>query len=322
MRTILTLFILATCTSALAESSGNAAAMPSEPPRWFFAEIEGPLTLAQEGVFAFDAIYSRGYGWVGDGEPSMAITVTDAAGEAVAGEATYHERWADMVGTVIWRASTGGLEAGASFSAHIELHSAPDTAGFGVDDIIRDVDLVVAPEMTQAAVAAEVTDHVPGDLAPYPPVDHSCYLPVTSLTYQEPAATPDWMADFLRYDIHSLSPDDATANMVAALEDPGTVAVSHGVLGDTYCTRVTTWNLVDDTEETVEDCLDAEALADTLEEGQVMCTNENLANPSVGTGETDSSGCGAAPTALPLWLLAIGFIFVNRQQLASFSGGP
>ncbi len=311
MRTIIALFILATCTSALAESTDDSAGMmrPPAPMWWVGEEPPTSATIAQEGVFILRATYSGDFTYYDEVEQPQSVTVTDADVQTVDGEATYDGR-----GTVLWRATNGGLEAGATLSAHVELYQHPEA---WEEDIILDIDLTVASEASPAAQAAEITEHVPGDR--YPLAGHSCYTVQALLSWQEPAATPEWMGAFLHYTVVPLHPDGTSGHPDYRL-GPAQVGISYygeEYLGDTYCARITTTSFVDGSEASVESCLDAEVFAAESEEDEVMCTVENLADHEIAETDGDSSGCDGGPVGLGPWMALLALaLLVRRRRVA------
>jgi hypothetical protein len=203
-----------------------------------------------------------------------------------------------------------------------------------VEDIIEDLPVVVAAEPTPDVQQVEVIDHVATD--PYESSNYTCVFPATNMTYRAADTSPPWMSSMLYYVVENL--DSAgeslhTDNRFPLWEGERPTwswyasydtSKEDGTLGESYCVRITTVRMDDASSAMIESCVDAAAFDDLLEEGEVLCTEDNLAShripaethdESTDDDATSSTGCGAAPMALSPWLVGLYLIARRRERV-------
>jgi hypothetical protein len=127
------------------------------------------------------------------------------------------------------------------------------------------------------------------------------------------------------YRTELLGPDGAVRE-AAEYVTPTSFVNYNGIdtLGDAYCARLYTISLADDSEELIETCVEAQVFADALEEGEVLCTPDNLASHAIpeqdpdpapsSSSSDDGGGCAGGPSPLPLWFGLLGLIAMSLRR--------
>jgi hypothetical protein len=293
-----------------------SAVAPPDAPTWDVPAVEEPVTVPQEGVVVLQASMYNSTGFYDVEEPSYTLTVTDAAGDEVAGEASYVEAEDYHPSALIWRASSGALTPGATYTIHLDLaqHGASYEEAY-----VGDVELVVSEGETPELLAASVVSHR-ADISHIPLRGTTCFAPNMVLQWAPAAALPEWMHRTLSYELGQVM---TTGELIAAqthndfkvskVYEPYINAPEE--LSDTYCVSVTTKSAIDDSSVTEEHCLTEQDFLDDLEEGQALCTLENLSDHLEVAAADDPDytvddanhygGCHGAPQSTLPWLLGL-----------------
>jgi hypothetical protein len=246
-----------------------------------------PDTIPQEGIFVLDAVYIPH-----DGEaPVYTITVTDADGAEVPGEASF-----DGTAALMWRATSGQLDAGASLTAQVDLIAPDGPSSYGPDerpvntmDLVRDIPLEVSAEATPAVeITAEFVTHNTSPMSSTQrsyETGYTCALPVAEVALSQPVVEPGWMRPLFVYEVLVPSAEGGDRMTYGAGWSDGWIFHSKATawvrydtdeLGNSYCVRVKTTNLATGAETLAESCLDAEAF-DLDASDQEVCTPANIA---------------------------------------------
>ncbi|MGB0592597.1 MAG: hypothetical protein ACPGU1_23210 [Myxococcota bacterium] len=308
-------------TLALAPTGwGFSDGAPPDPPTWMVPAVEEPLTIPQEGVVVLQASRYNPSGFYDVEPPVYALTVTDAAGGEVAGEASYVVGEDYQPSALIWRASSGELVPGEAYSIHLELtqHSASSEPAYEAE-----IDLVVSETETPELLAASVVSHRT-DISHIPLWGYTCFAPNMALQYSPSADFPEWMHRTLSYELGQVM----TTGELLATQTHNNFKVSkvyesyiHSPeqLTDTYCVSLTTKSAIDDSSVTEEHCLTEQDFLDALEDGQALCTLENLSEHLADAAANDPDytvddanhygGCHGAPQSALPWLLALLALF-------------
>ena len=315
------LLVLAPPGWAVTDGSDRASA-----PTWGVPAIPQPMTIPQEGVVVIQANFEQGWGDFEVEEPVFAVTLIDSEGDDVAGEAVFVDAVESHPSALIWRAESGSLIPGASYTLRLDLtpHSASNQPNY-----TDDISLVVSESETPDVVASSVVTHRPM-ISGATLRDHTCFAPRARFEWAPSEELPEWMHRTLSYDLGRLMSTGELLNPITHNQfkifktyDPYITFASE--LADTYCVSLTTRSLIDDSSVTEEHCLTEQDFLDALEDGQALCTLENLSEhleseeeidspePDEETGESapteDDGGCQGAHHGTSPWLMGLLALF-------------
>lgn len=313
--------LVALCLLALAPAGWAVSdGAPPDPPTWMVPAVDEPLTVPQEGVVVLQASLYNMSDYYDVEAPVYALTVTDAAGDEVAGEASYVEGEDYQPSALIWRASSGELVPGEAYSIHLEL--TPHSASLE-DAYEDDIALIASETETPELLAASVVSHRT-DISYIPIWGTTCFAPNMLLQYSPSAELPEWMHRTLSYELGQVmttgelrAPQTHNNFKVSKVYEPYIDTPEE--LSDTYCVSLTTKSAIDDSSITEEHCLTEQDFLDALEEGQALCTLENLSEHLADAAANDPDytvddanhygGCHGAPQSALPWLLALLALF-------------
>jgi hypothetical protein len=318
---LVALCLLAFAPAGWAVSDGA----PRDPPSWMVPAVDEPMTIPQEGVVVLQASLYSTSGYYDVEAPVYALTVTDAAGDEVAGEASYVEGEDYQPSALIWRASSGDLVPGGAYSIHLEL--TPHSASWK-DVYEDDIALVVSETETPELLAASVVSHRT-DISQTPLWGTTCFAPNMVLEWAPAADFPEWMHRTLSYELGQLmttgellAPETHNDFKVSKVYEPYIHTPEQ--LSDTYCVSLTTKSVIDDSSVTEEHCLTEQEFLDGLEEGQALCTPDNLSDylepedeevdASDPTG--DAGGCQGSHQSTAPWTMGLLALFALSLRAA------